>query len=142
MPIEWTEDLATGVSQIDDQHKELFRRINGLLDACNHGKGKNEVDRVIKFLDDYVVTHFGKEEQYMIDKSFPDYPVHKEQHSQFIKNFSDLKKKLEDEGPGVHIVLMTNRIVIDWFLTHIRKIDTKLGAFLKTKNLIPLFLLP
>jgi hemerythrin len=133
MPIKWTEDLATGVSQIDDQHKEIFRRIDGFLDACNQGKGKNEVDRVIKFLDDYVVTHFGTEEKYMIGNSFPDYSAHKEQHSQFIKSFSDLKRQLKDDGPGVHIVVMTNLMVVNWFVTHIRKIDTKLGAFLKTR---------
>jgi hemerythrin len=133
MPIKWTEDLATGVSQIDDQHKEIFKRINGLLDSCGQGNGKEEVGKVIKFLDDYIVTHFGREEKYMIDNNFPDYPAHKEQHSQFIKNFSDLKRQFEDDGPGVHIVVMTNRIVIDWFLNHIRKVDTKLGAFLKTR---------
>jgi len=38
MAIEWTNDLATGVSEIDYQHKELFRRINSLLDACREGK--------------------------------------------------------------------------------------------------------
>jgi hypothetical protein len=30
MAIKWTEELATGVSAIDDQHKELFARINTL----------------------------------------------------------------------------------------------------------------
>lgn len=133
MPVEWTEDLETGVNEIDDQHREIFRRINGLLDACNHGKGKNEVDKVIRFLDDYVITHFGTEEKYMIDYEFPDYSSHKGQHSRFIKDFFDLKKQFETEGPGVHIVIMTNHMVVDWFLNHIRKIDKKLGEFLKTK---------
>ncbi len=35
MAIEWTMGLSTGVDEIDDQHKELFKRINRLLDACN-----------------------------------------------------------------------------------------------------------
>ena len=62
MAIEWTEDLATGVNKIDNQHKELFKRINNLLEACNQGRGKNEVEKVIKFLDDYVIIHFSEEE--------------------------------------------------------------------------------
>ena len=56
--IEWTADLATGVDEIDNQHKELFQRINNLLEACNHGKGKEEVKKVISFLEDYVITTF------------------------------------------------------------------------------------
>jgi hypothetical protein len=59
------------VDEIDDQHKEIFRRINGLLDSCRQGKGKEDVGKVINFLDDYVVTHFGREEKYVIDNSFP-----------------------------------------------------------------------
>lgn len=45
MAIEWTDELATGVNKIDNQHKELFKRINNLLDACNQGKGKDEVKK-------------------------------------------------------------------------------------------------
>ena len=33
MAVTWTDDLATGVNKIDDQHKELFSRINSLLVA-------------------------------------------------------------------------------------------------------------
>jgi hemerythrin len=31
--MEWTEKLATGISSIGSQHKELFKRINNLVIA-------------------------------------------------------------------------------------------------------------
>lgn len=133
MAIEWTEDLATGVSEIDNQHKELFKRINNMLEACNQGRGKEEVGRVIKFLEDYVVTHFTTEESYMTKHGYPEYPVHKAAHSLFIENFSGLKRKFETEGVGVHIVILTNSLVVDWLINHIRKVDKALGGFLKAK---------
>ena len=30
MAIEWTEDLATSVVEIDDQHKEIFKKMDDL----------------------------------------------------------------------------------------------------------------
>ncbi len=131
--IQWTEELATGSAEIDRQHKEIFRRINNLLEACNLGKGRAEVGRLLAFLDDYVVSHFGEEEKYMTEYQYPGYAEHKAQHIEFTKNYMILKKQVETEGPGLNTVLTTNRLVVDWLTHHIRKIDKKLGAFLKTK---------
>ena len=130
--MEWTQDLSTGVNEIDDQHKELFLRINSLLDSCRQGRGKAEVGKVIIFLEDYVLTHFGTEEKYMIESGYPDFVSHKAQHTEFIANFSELKGKFQNEGVGVHVVLHANRLVVDWLINHIRKKDKSLGGFLKT----------
>ncbi len=132
--IEWTEELATGSAEIDQQHQEIFRRINSLLEACQEGKGKQEVCRVLGFLDDYVVTHFGDEEQYMLQLGYPGFEEHKAQHIEFVKNYVALKKQVEAEGPGLNTVITANRLVVDWLRQHIRKVDTKLGTFLKNKS--------
>ena len=133
MSIEWTDDLATGVERIDVQHKELFLRINNLLDACKTGKGREEVKKTIQFLDDYVVTHFTAEETYMQKYTYPEYNSHKLEHQKFAVNFTELKKQFEKDGPGVHMVVATNQIVVDWLQNHIRKVDKALGSFLKTR---------
>ncbi len=63
--MEWTEKLATGISTIDSQHKELFRRINNLVTAIKERRCKTEIDGTIKFLDDYARVHFSEEEKHM-----------------------------------------------------------------------------
>lgn len=134
MSVEWADYLATGVLEIDDQHKGLFKIINELLDACNQGKGKEEVGTVVRFLDEYVIKHFETEENAMKKYGYPDYSMHKAQHTQFIKNFSDLKREIELKGIGVNIVVKTNKMVVDWLVNHIRKTDIQLGAFLKKQK--------
>jgi hemerythrin len=47
MLIEWNEDLTTGNRTIDEQHRELIDRFNGLLAACNQGKGKEEIKSLL-----------------------------------------------------------------------------------------------
>ncbi len=135
--IEWTEELATGSSEIDRQHKEIFKRINNLLEACHVGKGRDQACEMLKFLDEYVVSHFGDEEQYMIKNNYPGYAEHKAKHVEFIKNYIIVKKQVETEGPCLNTVITTNRLVVDWLRHHIRKVDTQLGSFLKTKQQQP-----
>lgn len=131
MAILWNEGLSVNVAEIDNQHKELFNRINNLLDACTQGKGSEEVKRTINFLSDYVVTHFGTEEKLMVRYNYPDYASHKEKHEKFNKEFAELKMRIQKEATGLLTTLGTNHLLIDWWLNHIGKVDKELGAFLK-----------
>ncbi|MDA8387635.1 MAG: bacteriohemerythrin [Nitrospiraceae bacterium] len=134
--MEWTEDLRVGNETIDEQHKELFRKINDLVLAINQSVCKYKISDVIKFLDDYIVFHFGEEEQMMLALSYPGYKAHKAQHEHFKRNFQGLKQDLSklDGGkkPGSYdLSVRTNQIVVDWILEHIARVDKVLGGFLK-----------
>jgi hemerythrin-like metal-binding protein len=137
--MEWTEDLAVGVEKIDSQHKELFIRINDLVAAIKQSVCKYKIGDVVKFLDDYVVFHFGEEEEYMQKYSYPEYPQHKAEHTKFLKNFNRLKKKLPElEGgkkPGSYdLSVEVNQVVVDWIIEHIKKKDKKFGSYLEANK--------
>lgn len=134
MSITWKEDLAIGVDQIDSQHKELLGRIDGLFEACNKGKGKEEVTKVIDYLEDYVVTHFSDEEALQRKYGYPEYNSHKMLHTQFIKDFGTLKQSLDKEGVTPSLIIRMNKLLIDWLLNHIKKTDKVLGAYIKQKQ--------
>ena len=135
--MKWTEDLSIGVELIDNQHKELFSRITDLVDAIKHHTCKYKIPDVVRFLDEYIVFHFGEEEAFMQKHKYPQYPRHKAQHTKFIANFNELKKELQKlEGgkkPGSYdLSVETNQVVVDWILDHIVKVDKEFGVFLKT----------
>ncbi len=134
MNMKWTEQLSIGIVEIDQQHQELFNRINNLLQAMHEGKGKDEIQKVMAFLDDYVVSHFGTEEKYMGEYHYPEINQHKEQHQTFTSNFNDIKKELETEGPSSTLVIQTQRKLSEWWLGHIATVDKELGAFLVQKK--------
>ena len=135
MPIEWTQDLAVGVKIIDEQHKEIFRRVDALLEACKAGKGKDAVGGMLTFLEDYIVEHFAAEEAIQMQYAYPSYNTHKQEHERFIQSVDELKKKFEKEGPSLMTVLETNRTVVDWLVKHIKKVDMDLGAYLKLSKM-------
>ncbi|NLC52591.1 MAG: hemerythrin family protein [Firmicutes bacterium] len=134
MLVKWTPQYAVGVEEIDRQHQELFSKINDLLEACQRGEGKQEVGKVLSFLEEYVKVHFGTEEKTMLDNAYPEYTQHRAQHQKFVENFLELKAKFEAEGAGIWLVAQTNRVVVDWLIKHIMMTDTKLGKFLNAKQ--------
>lgn len=130
----WTPDLSTGVEEIDDQHKELFKRLNALLDACSEQKGKEEIGSYLAFLEDYVVQHFTAEETAMTRAAYPGLAAHQQEHDYFKQRIATIKKEFLDYGATIHVVLLAVRTSGDWLFSHIQKTDRSMGAFLKGKG--------
>lgn len=133
--MEWTKDLSVGIERIDEQHRELFAKINDLVVAIKSHTCKYKIGDVMKFLEDYVVFHFGEEEEFMRELDYPGYGHHRAQHEEFMRNLEKLKKELPKlEGgkkPGSYdLSVETNQIVVDWIIEHISKVDKSLGKFL------------
>lgn len=125
--MEWNRNLSTGVEWQDRHHKELFKRVNGLLDAMSVGMGKAELDRIFSFLDSYFIVHFDAEEQAMSKYGFPDAVEHLKEHTGFIEDISRLRQECENGATMVHVVKV-QRLVVDWLINHIGGPDKRLGT--------------
>jgi len=132
MSFEWTDDLLTGVDDIDAQHKEIFLRINALLDALARQAGKKEVGAFLDFLEEYVAYHFAAEEREMTGHRYPGLAGHEKEHEVFKKQISALKRDFKESGASTQVVLMTVRSACEWLIGHIKKTDMAMIAFLKT----------
>ena len=128
--MKWKDSLSVGNVLIDNQHQELIRRYNDLLDACNQGKGKQEISKTLNFLGEYVKVHFNSEEEQMQKHNYPEYTDHKKQHDEFILQYNALKDEFE-QGKQIIVIIRANKMLSDWLLNHIGITDRKLGGFLK-----------
>lgn len=140
--MQWTEDLSTGLDDIDEQHRELIDRINGLVAAIRQSVCRQTIGGVIQFLEDYIRFHFGLEEEKMKQSGYPGYEYHRGEHATFVRSFAELKEELlKLEGgtkPGSYdLSVTTNQVVVDWILEHIRKTDRAFGDFLRRKEESP-----
>jgi hemerythrin len=133
MSIEWNVSYAVGFDLIDDQHRELFRKVNELVEAMHHANGRERVGDVIRFLGDYVVHHFGTEESLMAQHHFPGYAVHHREHTDFIATLQALREDLLRQGPTAALAIDVNNKVCNWLVTHVLATDKTLGAFLRTR---------
>jgi hemerythrin len=132
--IQWNDNLASGSQEIDTQHKELFQRINSLLATFDNAKiDRQEFSKIIQYLTEYVVFHFGAEEKHMDHFGYSSTSQHKAQHQQFVKTFGKLKDRMLLEGINPALAQETKELVVDWLLNHIKYSDRALGMFLKLK---------
>lgn len=131
MALEWTKRMEVGHAVIDRQHRELFRRFDGLMEACRQARGKERIKELLGFLDSYVVTHFREEERMMDRHAYPGAEEHKAQHSHFIDRLNTLKADIKEKGVSTELVISTNQVLLKWIIEHIKNIDVKLGAFLR-----------
>lgn len=133
MALLWRKTLETGVEWQDKQHKELFERINRLMDAMLARKGKEEIVNLVKFLDNYVVTHFGAEDQAMTKLQYSGRASHTAEHKNFKEQVAGIKKAIE-AGISLAIVIETQHSAVDWLTNHIGVVDKELGRFILEKT--------
>ncbi len=131
MRVKWTQDLSIGLKEIDGQHKELFKRINGLDTALRGGRAKEEILGLFEFLDEYVIIHFRTEELYMIRYDYPKFKFHRMKHEWFKKEFSAIRKRLQKEGATPDVIIQSNNLLITWFCNHILTTDMAFGGYLR-----------
>jgi len=131
MPITWTERLSVGVPWIDEEHKELFVRINRLLEATGALRGREEVRPVLGFLAGYVESHFGHEQRHMELLGYPEAAAHLREHAFFVAELQWLAAEVEANGPSTMVTVKLNRLLCGWLRDHTSSSDRRLGAFLK-----------
>ncbi|MGC9505216.1 bacteriohemerythrin [Baaleninema sp.] len=123
----WNDSLKIGIPEIDQQHKQLIEQMGLLVEAMRENQAHSEIAQILKFLEKYIDRHFGFEEQCMESYRCPVACQNKEAHAKFIKNFQEIKTQFDREGSSLSLVLKVNQSLLDWFLNHIRKIDTQLA---------------
>ena len=130
--IEWTNDLSTGVEEIDWQHKECIRLINSLLDNDLSKKSGDVINNTFKFLSCYVREHFLLEEKLMKESAYDQaaFAKHKEFHNNFRQEASDLWR-LHDLGEDVTMKL--NYLLVNLFVNHISTMDKRMSRHLNAK---------
>lgn len=132
MALEWSQSLSVGNNEIDTQHIELFKIVNDFISAMRQQKGKEEIGRVIKFLEAYVTKHFSMEENYMAQVKYPGILSHKKEHALFIVAFSEIKKKYTERGAGLDVIIQANSKLGDWLRRHIPVTDKAMAEFLRS----------
>ncbi len=130
MKYELTKDLESGNAIIDGEHRELFRAVNTLMDACGKGQGRAALEPAIKFLMDYVNKHFAHEEQLQVKSNYPGMAAHKQFHEKYKSKLREIAGKIPAAGPSVADVgALNGHIAV--LVSHIKTEDKRLGIFLK-----------
>ena len=128
--IKISKDMETGVTLIDNQHKELIDRINAVTYAGNKAFTKEETQKTLDLLGEYISKHFSDEEALQLRSGYPKYEWHKAQHKHYVNEFKKLKQEFNSNGYSAKFTLDLSNSIIGWIVKHIKSADVELGKFL------------
>jgi hemerythrin len=131
--IKWTPDLAVGIEEIDAQHQELFRRAERFVAGLTEPT-RQDVGILLSYLRLYCVTHFGAEESWMRQVSYPDYEKHKGEHDGFIEHILELSREHERRGgPGLEPPRVGSWLQ-RWLEEHVSGTDKAFATFVLSRH--------
>jgi hemerythrin len=125
--------MEVGVPKIDAQHKELVDRLNAVTSLGAKSVSKEETQKTIDLLGDYIVKHFRDEEVLQQQSGYPKYEWHKGQHQIYINEFQKLKQEFITNGISARFTLDLNNSIVNWIVRHIKSVDVEFGKFYRSK---------
>ena len=114
----WQKNYETGNTQVDNEHKEIFKLVQNVIDATFDSQD-NKVEATIDFLANYTVNHFKNEETLMMESSYPDMPVHKKQHDDFVVEVLALRERVINESDSAKSNSDIKKVIVNWLTDHV-----------------------
>ncbi len=134
----WKEKYKVGVDLIDEQHKELFKRLSNFIAIVQNEVSWDEkidtVKETLVFMQDYVVFHFDAEEELQEKISYPKIEEHKKIHADFKDMIDDYVRLFQKEGFTEEKIQELSAKLMTWLIMHVGKIDQEIGKYVKEKE--------
>ena len=130
----WNESMRTGITSLDDQHKQLFQKFNEFSSIINMEdtiEMRLAAGEVLNFLQFYIIWHFKQEEAYMEKYHCPAGDENKDGHARFIAEFGNLYERWQTGKMDMEIVRETHTRLANWIAEHISQVDTRLLPYVQ-----------
>jgi hemerythrin len=128
----WSDQYATGIEQIDVQHKMIFKMAEDFRAALDEGAGERVYGEMLESLDLYVRTHFGFEERCMEQYRCPAALGNKKAHAKFVGVLSGFQRRYTASGFDRADARDLVDSVDQWLADHICRVDVRLKESAET----------
>ncbi|MBX3671000.1 MAG: bacteriohemerythrin, partial [Rhodocyclaceae bacterium] len=124
----WNENFATGIEQIDAQHRQLVNLLNVLVSHLAFNADAPALNKIFDELKAYTVVHFSTEERIWHEhfKHDPWEEWHKGAHSDFIARVLEIKSK-ESALPMDDVIAEIVSFLTHWLALHIIESDKRMA---------------
>lgn len=130
MPLTSSEYI-TGITILDEQHAQLFHladQAKALLKDENMLYKHDDLQKILKGLHDYTLSHFVTEESYMENASYAEIDAHKQFHQCFIQKMNELDTAAASLSLGNQDCVLLELVdyLTDWLRQHILNTDQQM----------------
>lgn len=126
--LEWNESIATGVPEIDEQHRALLAHIKKLQAAQAIRDKRAVVQATVNELFVYMFQHFKAEERIMKQREYPGYIEHKEIHGKFKRDAYYFQVDCNENVDTFDNLLV---FLESWWKNHVGGVDVAMGKSLR-----------
>jgi hemerythrin len=127
--LKWSTSHAVFVTEIDDEHKEIFAAVSSVQTVFTSGGQLSEIPELTQRLTSCIVDHFAHEERLMRAARYGSMRWHKKSHDNARRRVGQFVVLIEqgDTKAGIELV----EYLTSWLHDHTRLADRMLGAFLR-----------
>ena len=134
----WKDKYELGVSLVDEQHKELFRRVDTFMQTLRSSSSWEDkvqgVNETLEFMKNYVVEHFRDEEAYQKKIGYPDYENHKKIHADMVNYVVQVSREYEQSGFDEKLMQQFGGKLLAWLINHVAAEDQRIADYAREKE--------
>jgi len=123
----WSEKLAVGFPEMDDQHQQLIKLMAALNTEIEQAASRAECLVTLDELGGLAVRHFAAEELVMDGVGFPRLDHHRILHQNLLERFTDHLE--EAKRPNGRLTPAFSAFLNGWLTGHILGPDTQYGVY-------------
>jgi hemerythrin len=129
----WKDKYELGVSVVDEQHKELFQRVDAFMKILRYTASWEEkvqrVNETLEFMKVYVVEHFRDEEEYQQQIGYPGYELHKQIHTDMVNYVLQFTEEYEKSGYSEQLMQQFAGKLLAWLINHVAAEDQRIATY-------------
>ncbi len=129
----WKENYRLGVQMIDEQHRELFRRVSAFLGTVRSPLACDQKARMVTdtldFMKQYIVEHFREEEEYQRLIDYPERAEHARIHADMVNFVIEVEAQYRQQGYNEQLIQRFSGKLLAWLINHVAAEDQKIADY-------------
>lgn len=129
----WKEKYKLGIPEIDEQHKELFRRVLAFIETVRSPLACEQkiqmVTETLNFMKQYIVEHFRAEEEYQRLIGYPDMVEHAKMHANMVKFVIEVEAQYLQQGYNDQLIQQFSGKLLAWLINHVAAQDQMIADY-------------
>ena len=129
----WKDKYELGVPVVDEQHRELFQRVDAFMKILRYTASWEEkvqrVNETLEFMKVYVVEHFRDEEEYQQRIGYPGYELHKQIHTDMVNYVLQFTEEYEKSGYSEQLMQQFAGKLLAWLINHVAAEDQRIATY-------------
>lgn len=124
----WKDAYRIGNDVIDEQHEELFHRIEKLLMMARSAdleENRKQCEHMLDYLVEYTDFHFNSEEALQNSKDYVDYEQHKKIHQEFRNTVLVYRQRIRQDFSAAMLKRFLGTL-LTWLTVHVQGCDQKI----------------